>query len=286
MRTRVFPIDWREEFAELGPFLKGRGGVARVRYAGEHSAPSVFLDTLKSEYEFKDTNTDWRSIRIDHEVYSVRYLHGIRDEFIRKIGLPLPKAYGVTETSACLGVLTDLEAGGDINADVSNITLNHYSSGDNPAILSEARDNWIRALCDQIAKFLTAGGHLMVVVNHGKREAQDEFWRYVWRDGLERLVVFGLMLVHMIDGSDSTTQIHQLAPHPQVEVNLPMALGVSAQGQAVEDLTRLILREVPKFCPEQARAVAHALVSTHEGDIPRLHRHCVAYVMNLAQGCG
>src|SRR5205823_13672931 len=138
---------------------------------GERCAPSTFLDMLKSEYEFKDDNQSWQSIRIDHEVYSVRYLSGIRDEFVRKIGLNLSRAYRVGETAASIAVLKDVEAGGDIDAHV-DVTQHHYSSGDNPALLAEARDGWVKELCEQAAQFLTTG-HMMVVVNHGSREDQD-----------------------------------------------------------------------------------------------------------------
>ncbi len=140
----------------------------RIRYAGERCAPSVFFDTLKSEYEFKADNHVWRSIRIDHEVYSVRYLSGIRDEFVRLMGLKLPEAYGVEGKPAPFNLLTDADAGGDLNADVSNVTQNNYFSGENPALLSEARNRWVKELCGQLAGFLSTG-HMMVVVNHGTR---------------------------------------------------------------------------------------------------------------------
>src|SRR5438270_1042204 len=285
MASRVYPIDWREELAQLGPYLKGRGGVVRVRYAGERCAPSAFLATLTSEYEFKDDNRNWQSIRIDHQVYSVRYLSGIRDEFLRKIRLRLPKAYGISEASASLAVLTDVAAGGDVHADVSNLTLNQYSGGDNAALLSEARDRWIKPLCEQVAEFLN-GGHMMVVVNHGSRESQDEFWRYLWRDGLERLAISGLLLVHMIDVSDASAHIHDLAPPAHVDVDLPAALGVAAQDHAIEDLTGFILREIPRINPDQARAAAHALVVTHADDIPRLHGKYFGYLLTLRRDFG
>src|SRR5438477_11023705 len=128
MPTRIYPIDWREQLARLGPFLRGTGGVARVRYSGERCAPSTFLDMLKSEYEFKDDNQSWQSICIDYEVYSVRYLSGIRDELVRKIGLNLCRACRVGETAASIAALKDVEASGDIDAYVE-VTQHHYSSG-------------------------------------------------------------------------------------------------------------------------------------------------------------
>jgi hypothetical protein len=228
MSKRVYPIDWRDEFAELARYLKGAGGIVRIRYSGEQCAPSSFLDTLKSEYECKDGNVTWRSIRIDREVYSVRYSSGIRDEFVRIMKLELSEAYVIGEASAPLSVFTDVEAGGDVNADVSNVTQNNYFSGDNPALMSRNRGRWVSELCDQLAKFLMAA-HMMVVVNHGSREDQDEFWRYLWRGGLEKLE--RLLLVHMVDTSDGNARIHDLAPTPHLVVSLPVTLSARARAR-------------------------------------------------------
>jgi hypothetical protein len=257
----------------------------RIRYAGERCAPSAFLDTLKSEYEFKAGNGVWRSIRIDHEVYSVRYLSGIRDEFVLKMGLKLPEAYAVEGKPAPFNLLTDVDAGGDVDAEVSNVTQNNYFSGESPGLLSEARNRWVKELCSQLARFLSTG-HMMVVVNHGNREAQDAFWRYLWQDGLERLVPTGLLLVHMIDISDETTRVHNLAPAANVEINLPTAFGPNARDQAIDDLTGIIVREIPKISAEAAHRAAHALVSSHVDDIPRLHRASAAYLMTLGKEFG
>lgn len=285
MPTRVYPIDWRDEFAQLAPYLNGQGGVVRIRYLGQPCAPSVFLDTLKSEYEWKDDNRNWRSIRIDHEVYSVRYLSGIRDEFARKIGLELPEAHGVEAAPAPFNVFTDVEAGGDLRAEVSNVTQNIYASGDNPALMSQIRGRWVKDLCGQLKAFLIAD-HMMVVVNHGSHRGQDEFWRYLWQDGLEGLVDAGLLLVHMVDVSDGTTSIHDLAPNANLEVDLPVALSANTQDHAIEDLTAIVMREVPAIPEDEARTRADTLVRTHVDDIPRLHRQYSALLMKLGQQTG
>ena len=285
MPTRVYPIDWRDEFAQLAPYLKGQGGVVRNRYSGERCAPSAFLGTLISEYEWKDDNRNWRSIRIDHEVYSVRFMSGIRDEFARKIGLELPEAHGVEGAPALFSVFSDVEAGGELHANVSNVTQNISIHGDNPALMSQIRGRWVKDICGQVRAFLIAG-HMMVVVNHGSHEDQDEFWRYLWQNGLEGLVDAGLLLVHMVDVSDGTAGVHNLAPPGHLEIDLPAALGVRARDHAIEDFTGIITRTFPIMRIEEARRAAHALVSTHVDDIPRLHRKCGGYLMDLGREFG
>ena|SRR6266851_3145085 len=118
------------------------------------------------------------------------------------------------------------------------------------------------------------------------REAQDEFWRNLWQGGLEDLVASGLLLVHMIDVSDGTTSVHNLAPPAHVEIDLPTALGTGARSDAIEDLAGIIVREIPKISPDHARQVAHALVSTHVDDIPRLHAKYAGYLMTLGRDFG
>src|SRR5262245_2153387 len=141
MAARVPLVDWREEFAQLAPYLNGKAGVVRIRYMGESSAPSRFIGALTSEYEFKDSNKEWRSIRIDHEVYTVRYLVGIRDEFIRKLKVELPEADAV-QGAATLQVFADVQADGDIDAKISNVSQNNYFNGNNPALMARNRERW------------------------------------------------------------------------------------------------------------------------------------------------
>ena len=282
MPSRIYPIDWRELFTQISPFLNGQGGVVRVRYAGERCAPSAFLGALKSKYECKEDNRYWRSIRIDREIYSVRYLSGVRDEFVRKIGMHLPDAYGAGGAAAPLNILADVKAGGDVQADISNVTQNNYFNGDNSALMSEFRGRWVTDLCGKIAEFLKVG-HIMVVVNHGRHEDQDEFWRYLWQDALENLIDAGLLLVHMVDNSNASIGMHDLAPTGHREIDLPTALSGPAQDHAIEDITEIILRAIPQMQPSDARLRADTLVRTHVDDIPRLHRQCSALLMQLGR---
>jgi hypothetical protein len=184
-----------------------------------------------------------------------------------------------------LNVLTDIEAGGYLRADVSNVTQNIYWDGDNPALMSQSRGRWITDLCQKLAEFLNLN-RIMVVVNHGSHEDQDEFWRYMWQDGLEELVDAGLLLVHMIDVSDEVTGVHDLAPPGHLEIDLPTALSPTARDHAIEDVTEIIEKEIPEVKIEEAQLRADTLVRTHVDDIPRLHRQCSSLLMQMAQQTG
>jgi hypothetical protein len=201
------------------------------------------------------------------------------------MGLTLPDAYGVETTSMALNVFTDVKSSGDLHADVSNVTQNIYVSGDNPELSSRGRGQWIKDLCDQLAKFLKVS-HMMVVVNHGSAKDQDEFWRYMWQGGLENLVRAGLLLAHMVDDSNGAVVIHDLAPTANLEIYLPTALSASAREHAIEDLTRILVREVAAISAVEARVRADTLVRTHVEDIPRLHRQYSALLMHLGRQTG
>jgi hypothetical protein len=279
MAARIYPVDWREEFQQLAPYLQGRGGVVRVRYAGARCAQSAFLGTLTSEYEYKEDNSNWRSLRIDREVYSVRYLTGIRDEFVRLMKVDLPKADGAEEAPG------DLRIGTEIEAESVDLDVTLQFGGENAAVMSRNRDRWVNALCGELARFLKAH-HMMVVVNHGEPDSQGEFWRYMWRDALEGLVESGLLLVHMVDVSDVNRTIHDLAPQAQYEVVLPTTLSPRARGEAIVDLTGILTREFPAMPAERALGTAQALVTSHVDDIPRLHDKYAACVMELRREFG
>lgn len=282
MPVRVHPIDWRDELEQLRPYLNGEGGVVRLQYVDQRCAPSSFLDTLKSEYECKSDGRVWRSLRIDHQVYSVRYLPGIRDEFVRKMGFEPPEPDPSSRFSASFNVFTDVEAGSDIRADISNVSQHIYAGGENPDLMSRERGRWIGVLCQQLAEFLEAG-HMMVVVNHGTIDSQDEFWRHLWKGGLENLVARGLLLVHVLELEDKGEVVHDLAPAAELQINLPVALSLGAQLHAIEDMTNIIAREFGLESEHDARLRADTLVKTHVDDIRRLHRQFAALILRLGR---
>lgn len=280
MTPRVYPIYWRDQLGQLAPYLNGRAGVIRIRYMGRPCAAPAFLSLLKSEYEIKNDNHTWVSIRIDHEVYSVRYLSGIRDEFLRKMQLDLPAADAIDRPPAPLTIFTEVDAGRDVNAKVSNVVQHNYLGGNNVALMSRNREGWIKELCNQLEHFLAAN-HMMVVMNHGSRKDQDEFWRYMWQDGLERLG--RLLLVHMVDVSEGVYVVHELAPTPNLEISLPIGLGMAAQEHATDDLADIMTKQFSNMTKEEAKARADTLVRSHLDDIPRLHTQASALLMQLGR---
>lgn len=274
MPRRIFPVDWRNQFHTLEPFLNGNEGVVRVRYSGNRCAPNAFLETLKNEYECNNDNQHFRSVRIDREVYSVHYLSGIRREFIRKMQISLPDADGMTAGLA--NIASDNIAGGD-----QTIHTETHFHRESPAMLERNRDHWIHDLCTQLSDFLSGGARLMVVVNHGTVEDQDEFWRFLWHNRLETLADPGVFLVQMADDSKGLVDLHYLAPQPHSELFLPPSLDDVQQAHAVDDIKEILLRVFPYIPEEVAHARADTLVHDHAEDVGRLHDKLAGLLVRL-----
>ncbi|HYW14921.1 MAG TPA: hypothetical protein VE891_02040 [Allosphingosinicella sp.] len=276
--TVFIPIDWREELGQIERGLRGEGGMARIHYSGEACAPSAFLETLKAIFETRADQWKRRSLQIDHNVYSVRYLAGVRDEFVRKIGFALPEPASAPSGSASLHVVDRVEAGGDFDAEVSNVTqINHFPLHE-PAII-QGRSRWLDDLVRSMADFLETG-RFMIVMNAGPREAQDEFWRHAWHGRLDTLVAKGLWLVQMIDTS-AGEKLHELLPDASPEIYLPSTLSQEAQRHATDDVTQRLVQEIGDIDPALARIRADTLVRANRGDIPRLHRQSAALIVTL-----
>lgn len=286
MPSQIYPIDWRDEFSAIQPYLNESGGVVRIRYTGEQCAPHAFTQALKSVYESKKGNSIWRSLRIDREVYSVRYLAGIRSEFMRimQFELPDPTNTGTTATAE-LNVAKDIKAKGSVNVTVSGVEQNTYHTGDNPILMEDGRKAWIGELCDRLSEFLK-NNHMMIVMNNGNRDDQDQFWRYMWQNRLDHLVELGLLLVHMVEETNGNAQIHDMAPTPDVEVDLPLKLDERRQQDAVSDLTEIFGREVPDLKEKEARAAAQTHVHGHCDDVRRLHDKLPGLIMRLGRSDG
>jgi hypothetical protein len=80
----TYPIDWRRELNQLRPFLNGKGGFVRVTY-DDDCAPREFREIIKSIFENKTDNSNWKSIRIDPNWYSTKFLAEIIHEFEQKL---------------------------------------------------------------------------------------------------------------------------------------------------------------------------------------------------------
>ncbi|MEA2760445.1 MAG: hypothetical protein QOH65_3058 [Methylobacteriaceae bacterium] len=186
-------------------------------------------------------------------------------------------------SSPTLTVFSDVNAKRDMTANISGVILHNYVGGENAAAMLRNRARWVQELCAQLKQFL-AMNHLMVVVNHGAPKDQDEFWRFLWQDALENLP--DLFLVHMLDTTDADGGIHELAPAPDEELVLPIAFGLNAQQNAIDDIAGIMMRELPRMSAEGARTRADTLVRTHTSDIPRLHAQCAALLMQLSRQLG
>lgn len=282
MAVCVSSIDWRDEFAALEPYINGKGGIVRIRYAGHHGAHNTFIQALKSGYECEDGDKIRRTILIDKNNYATRYLPGIRDVFIRKMRMELPSAHSAPETPVLLNIANEIEAGTHVDIDIKNVTSEIYYNGDNPVLMTSNRNEWIDDLCKKVHAFLDTG-HIMLVISHGRAKDQDEFWSCLWNDALESCIDNGLLLIHMVDISDEAAGMHERAPNPNLEISLPIALSPQAQIQAIEDLTEIMLSKIPSMSRNEALTRAETLVGSNINDIPRLHSEGLAFVLTLAQ---
>jgi hypothetical protein len=282
--ARVFPIDWRDEFSHLDPFLSGRGGVVRVCYQGSRCAPSAFLATLKSRFEIEFGKGNWPSLRIDPDVYSVRYLSDIRSEFERKLSMAPMDLPAALVGSPALNLFTDVHAEGNIHATISSVTQNVRVEGETGLAQAYSRDEWVLKLVAKLADFLKQN-RFMIVINHGEPHYQSEFWRHMWNGRLANLTAEGLLLVHMFDEA-AVGEPNDLAPQPEVILHLPSSLSERAQECAIEDVARIFSERFPSMRPEVADARADTLVRSHVGDIPRLHSQFAALILEIARRGG
>ncbi len=90
----------------------------------------------------------------------------------------------------------------------------------------------------------------------------------------------------MVDVSDGTAGVHDLAPPAHLEIDLPVALSARVRDHAIEDVTGIITRTFPTMPIKESRRAAHALVSSHVDNIPRLHRKFASYMMDLGREFG
>jgi hypothetical protein len=283
MERNTFPIDWRNQFADFKQFLDTNRGVAHIRYAGERCAPNSFAEALTSLFEGRTTDQEpmaandfSRSVRIDRDNYKVRYLSGIRTEFMRKMKLELPSPISGDRFSQAVHIASNNTAGGNQNI---NTRIYVY---DNEVSLRFYRDKWIKSLCHQIKDFLQ-NHRFMVILMHGSKEDQQEFWDDLWHKGMSDLVNYGLFLVRMIDTSDPLVGEHHYAAQPDYVIPLPLELDHDGQDHAIDDLANFIIRRVPGLSIQNARDIAKGYVLAHTQDIDRLHNQLIGFMLNLKQ---
>jgi hypothetical protein len=281
MQRNTFPIDWREEFAALQPFIAGQGGVACIRYAGDRCAPNSFVEVLTSAFEARNGG-DWpaeksiaQSIRIDRHNYKVRYLVEIRTEFIRKMNQDLPSPITAGEISSSVQI-----ASGNVAAGNQSIEAQINYAGDNEVSLQVRRNEWITSLCDRLQKFLESR-RFMVVLMHGSKEDQLEFWDGLWHGGMSALVSHGLFLVRMIDCDDSEAGEYHRVAQPDCTVSLPRELNDVRRGHAIDDIAKAIKRWFPDYSTDICLAIAKGFVLSHTDDIARLHNGLLNVLLSL-----
>lgn len=278
MKRRIYPVDWRDSFSQLRPYLDGKGGAIQVRYSGRQCAPSAFLDALKSEYDNTVGGFKRCSIRLDKSVYSVRYLSGIRHEFMRLMGGAVQQTSSQSILPFTAEIAKNIQSDGSVNISLQDVGV--YVHTDSPMSGFRDRALWVQRLCHQIEKFLL-DGRMLVILCHGTADDQNEFWRYLWRDGLENLMDSGLVFLHMVDISDSSGIMHDLAPRSAVRINLPSALDSTAIQHAVDDMKVIFRREFPSMQDSVAEAYAFSIAVPNDGDIPKLHEALAAVLMKL-----
>lgn len=284
MSRRTFPVDHRREFDALRPFLDGQGGVASVSYAGDRCAPNNFVETLTSVYEerwngveFVPGDSRWRSLRIDRDNYRVRYLAEIRAEFIRKMALELPAPVSTSQTSESMRVASNNVAWGSqaIRAEV------HYHA-DNDVALRWHRDKWIGSLCGYVEDFLRQS-RLMIILMHGDREDQAEFWSSLWCGGLEHLTSKGLSLVRMVNIIGVPLDEHPMVARPDVSISLPYEFDSERQAHAIEDIANMIIRRVPNCTRERAFNYAQSYVLAHGDNLNDLYNKIGFWLVRIKQ---
>lgn len=282
MPRDMFSIDWRYEFAALGPFIDGKGGVVRITYNGDNCAPHEFRKILKLKYENKPDNMDWRSIRIDREWHSTRLLAEILYEFDRKISDGAGKKATKPEAPLGLSILSDNVFQGDTEITIENLAVN----SDQSFTLPGERDQRVQDICQRLRAFLAAGGHMMVVLNHFLVEEQGNFWNHLWHERLERLVELGLFFVQMVDRSEVDRRYHDMAPFPNVELDLPEGLDEPRQDDAYDDLIDILSNEFEDMTLEAASTAASALLISNQGNVKELHNNLFSLIMRLGKSRG
>jgi len=285
MHGKTFQIDRRKEFAALEPFLGGQGGVVCVRYYGEVSAPNSFVATLTALYEgvwvggkYIQRQQIRRSLRIDRNNYKVRYLPEIRSEFSRKMKLDISvETRRVAET---LNIGCNNTAGASQFIDVG-IQYGAVSEADQ----IWQRDAWIKDLCGELRRFLEHG-RFMIILMHGNKNEQQEFWTTIWNGGMADLVPHGLFLVMMIDETDKDVgQYYNYAPSHDVEIFLNPNLDQTQQTHAIDDIAAWACRWLDCDYSE-AYNYAKSYVASNMDDLNRLYSTVGAWLMNLKRNQG
>jgi hypothetical protein len=209
-----FQLDWRKEFQKLSPYMEGKGGVVVLEYNSEKSAWAKFNYILK-EYATTSRSGPTISLRVDHEWATTRLVSGVLDELERLLELVGAAADMPEESHPNVHIMTDIEAGGDVNPSINGLTINLASSPVGRAHRARAK-----AIFEAVTRLSNTGGRLMVVLNDMALTAQHDFWTQVWNAGLaDAIGESGLLVVHA--GPRANRQTHHDCPQSDLRLVLP-----------------------------------------------------------------
>lgn len=252
----AFRVDWEAEFDRLRPFLEGRGGVIQINFTSEDAAPSKFNHILKEDFGASD-NRNYLSLRVD-DAWSTTYTVDDQiDAFARKLaeGGVVVDFSGITPYSG--NVLSENSAGGDLTISVTGLTIvNGFDQS--PYV----RGKRIEAVCDGVRRFVSGGGHFMVVVNDMTQGEQARFWKQFWYAGLERAGERSLLLIYFV-GPKCGNRPHADAPPPSLRLTLPTAIeGDEVRENCVYDDILDLFKEAG-YMPEEVAVAAEGIISSH-----------------------
>ncbi|HMO07971.1 MAG TPA: hypothetical protein PKD10_10040 [Paracoccaceae bacterium] len=213
-RAGDFRLDWRTEFQKLSPFLKGKGGVVVLEYGSDKAAWAKFNYFLKEDAA-ADRNGSTISLRIDHEWATTRLVHGVLEELDRLLSSVGVVAALPPEMQPSLSIMTDIEAGGDVNPTINGLTINFASGPAGRALRARAQ-----AIFEAVQRFSNDGGRLMVQLNDMELAVQGDFWTQIWHAGLSQAAgAGGLLVVHA--GPRANRHRHHDCPAPDLRLVLP-----------------------------------------------------------------
>ena len=265
-RANHYRLDWGNEFRKLKPFLDGEGGVVHIEFYDEHAAPEKFNHLLKEAFGRAD-NQMWLSLRIDADWHTTREPEWMLDELAQR----LAKSGFPAEYKACalenLSFLSGNDVDGDMQVEMNGVNVNVHADGNLGGFARRAR---LEAVCAAMARYVAAGGHIMIVVNDAPVVAQTRFWREIWHGGLADAGAQNLLLVYFV-GPEAGREPHQDSPNADVRLVLPSSIesDEKRQEEVYDDVFSLF--QIDGFSGEAAAMAADTLLASNGRSVRELH---------------
>ncbi len=244
-----------------------KGGSIRIFYRGSDCAPDRFIDALKFEFLKQPTAIPPVWVRLDREIYSVRYLANLEEELARLFDFPVgevPSSSHCAKVQIASGNTSGAESTTNVQ-DVS-ITQNFFDGlGSDNVAVGRRLEKWLpKALSGKLD-----GGTVLILLNDGLHKDQTDFWRYLWRNVLIKFLDRGLIFVHMCD-LNLEDGIHDLAPRDAIEFFLDPIFDESSKVNAIEDIAVFLSGNVKGMDVEAATWVAKHIVA-REATVRNIH---------------